>query len=85
MAGLSPSSSGPVYGVTDPVERARLRAELDGMIAHLYGLSHDEFAHILASFPLVAESVKAAALCAYDMPAYPNSLALPEAAHSASL
>ena len=84
-AGLSPLSPGPVYGVTDPVERARLRAELDGMIAHLYGLSHDEFAHILASFPLVAESVKAAALCAYDMPAYPNSLALPEAAHSASL
>ena len=54
-----------VYGVMEVAERARLRAELDGLIAHLYGLSHDEFAHILASFPLVADSVKTAALCAY--------------------
>jgi len=55
----------PVYGVTDLVERACLRAELDGLVAHLYGLSHDEFAHILASFPLVGEDVKAAALNAF--------------------
>jgi hypothetical protein len=55
----------PVFGVTDATERARLRAELDGLIAHLYGLSHDEFAHILASFPLVAHTVKTAALGAY--------------------
>lgn len=54
-----------VYGVTDAAGRAQLRAELDGLIAHLYGLSHDEFAHILASFPLVADSVKTAALQAY--------------------
>ena len=52
-------------GVTDPVERARLRAELDGLIAHLYGLSEAEFAHILGGFPLVAEPVKIAALKAY--------------------
>jgi len=50
---------------TDPVERARLRAELDGLIAHLYGLTESEFAHILTTFPLVAETVKAAALNAY--------------------
>lgn len=38
-------------GITDDKERARLRAELDGLVAHLYGLSEDEFAHVLASFP----------------------------------
>ena len=52
-------------GATDPVERARLRAELDGLVAHLYGLTESEFAHILATFPLVAEPAKVAALNAY--------------------
>ena len=52
-------------GVTDPIERARLRAELDGLIAHLYSLSEAEFAHILGTFPLVAEAIKNAALNAY--------------------
>ncbi len=52
-------------GATAPAERAQLRAELDGMIAHIYGLSDAEFAHVLATFPLVAGSVKAAALAAY--------------------
>ena len=48
-------------GATDPAERARLRAELDGLVAHLYGLSETEFTHILATFPLVPEPVKIAA------------------------
>lgn len=48
-------------GVTEPFERARLRAELDGMIAHLYELTEVEFAHILNNFPLVPEPVKVAA------------------------
>jgi len=52
-------------GATDPAERARLRAELDGLVAHLYGLTEEEFAHILATFPLVDASVKDAALAAY--------------------
>lgn len=52
-------------GATDPNQRARLRAELDGLVAHLYGLSESEFAHILATFPLVAEPVKIAALNAW--------------------
>ncbi|MDX9708036.1 MAG: hypothetical protein RBT64_00655 [Trichloromonas sp.] len=52
-------------GVTDPVERARLRAELDGLIAHLYGLTEEEFAYILTTFPLVADPVKIAAQNAY--------------------
>jgi hypothetical protein len=49
----------------EPAERARLRAELDGLIAHLYGLTESEFAHILTTFPLVAEPVKQAARNAY--------------------
>lgn len=52
-------------GVTNQVERASLRAELDGLIAHLYGLTEEEFAYILTTFPLVAEPVKIAALNAY--------------------
>ena len=52
-------------GATDPAERARLRAELDGLIAHLYGLTEAEFAHVLSTFPLVPEPVKIAALNAY--------------------
>lgn len=52
-------------GITDPAGRARLRAELDGMVAHLYGLTETEFAHILSTFPLVLEPVKVAARNAY--------------------
>lgn len=44
----------------------RLRAELDGIVAHVYGLTRAEFAHVLATFPLVAQAVKDAALAAYD-------------------
>lgn len=62
----SPASwRGEQFGATEPLERARLRAELDGLIAHLYGLTEAEFAHILTTFPLVAEPVKVAALNAY--------------------
>lgn len=52
-------------GVTDPVERAKLRAELDGIVAHLYELTEEEFAYILTTFPLVADPVKVAARNAY--------------------
>jgi len=52
-------------GITNEVQRARLRAELDGMIAHIYGLSEAEFAYILNAFPLVSEPVKVAAQNAY--------------------
>lgn len=52
-------------GATNPVERARLRAELDGLVAHLYGLTEEEFAHILSTFPLVPAEVKEAAMQAY--------------------
>jgi len=52
-------------GATDPVERARLRAEIDGMVAHLYGLTEADFTHILGTFPIVQDEVKAAALAAF--------------------
>ena len=52
-------------GATEPAERNRLRAELDGLIAHLYGLTEDEFAYILTTFPLVPDPVKVAAHNAY--------------------
>lgn len=52
-------------GATDPAERARLRAELDGLVAHLYGLTEEEFKHILGTFPLVKQEVKDAALEAF--------------------
>lgn len=40
-------------GATDPAERQRLRDEIDALVAHLYGLSRADFAHILGTFPLV--------------------------------
>jgi hypothetical protein len=52
-------------GVINPAARAQLRAELDGLVAHLYGLTEDEFAYILTTFPLVAQPVKDAALEAF--------------------
>lgn len=52
-------------GVTNEVERRRLRAELDGLVAHLYGLTEEEFTYILTTFPLVADPVKIAAQNAY--------------------
>ncbi|MCC5653536.1 ATP-binding protein [Nostoc sp. XA013] len=62
-------------GVTDEAERAKLRAELDGMVAHLYGLTEDEFSYILTTFPIVNATVKEAALSAYRtfVPMFANS------------
>ena len=52
-------------GATDPAQRAKLRAELDALIAHLYGLTEQEFAHILSTFPLVPHETKDAALAEF--------------------
>jgi hypothetical protein len=38
---------------TDPATRQHLRDEIDALVAHLYGLSRDDFNHILSTFPLV--------------------------------
>lgn len=43
-------------------ERNQLRAELDGIIAHIYGLSDEEFSYILSTFPIVEESHKVKSL-----------------------
>lgn len=52
-------------GITDATGRAQLRAELDGIVAHLYGLTETDFAHILTTFPLVDDAVKLAARNAF--------------------
>ena len=52
-------------GVTNEIERGKLRAELDGIISHIYGLTEGEFSHILSTFPVVADPVKLNALNAY--------------------
>lgn len=49
-------------GVTDSAPRAKLRAELDAMVAHLYRLTEEEFAQILTTFPIVPEQTKQATL-----------------------
>jgi len=51
---------------TDPEERAQLRAEIDAIVAHLYGLTREEFAHILSTFPLVEDGVKRAAMREFE-------------------
>lgn len=53
------------YGVIETTERVKIRAELDGLIAHLYGLTEEEFTHILSTFPLVPDPVKVATHNAY--------------------
>jgi hypothetical protein len=46
--------SGEGSGVRAGLEvRARLRDEIDALVAHLYGLTRTEFDHILGTFPLV--------------------------------
>ena len=53
-------------GVTDPNERARIRAEIDAIVAHLYGITREEFAHILSTFPIVAGETKRAAMREFE-------------------
>jgi len=40
----------------DELRRQSLRAELDGIYAHLYNLSRDDFAYILDTFPIVRQA-----------------------------
>jgi hypothetical protein len=76
-------------GVTDTAERAKLRQELDGLVAHLYGLTEEEFAYILTTFPLVAEPEKNATIAAFralaPKPGDPEISALVAAGESAKL
>jgi hypothetical protein len=43
----------PAPFVWDTGRRARLRAELDAVYAHLYGLTREELAYVLDTFPIV--------------------------------
>lgn len=57
-------------GATDPEERAAIRAEIDGRVAHLYGLTEEEFHHILfhdaiTGFHRVPDGVREDAMAAY--------------------
>jgi hypothetical protein len=58
---------GPHCGVHDRLpdrrdtgDRAQLRAEIDAYVAHLYGLSRDDFAYILDTFPVLKNKEKKA-------------------------
>jgi len=57
FADLWQSVTGKAWGAsssaTDPDERQRLRDEINAIVAHLYGLSREDFDHILGTFPLV--------------------------------
>ena len=50
---------------TQEYERNQLRAELDGIIAHIYGLTEEEFAYILSTFPIVPQPHKVSSQNAY--------------------
>jgi hypothetical protein len=76
-AAMPGSSWSPAVAAIDETERARLRAELDGIIAHLYGLTEQEFCHVLATFPRVEQPIKDAALAAYqEFALAPDDLAI---------
>jgi len=65
----TPNSGGdqevPKLGDLGVSEREKLRAEIDGMVAHLYGLNEVEFKHILSTFPIVEERIKEKTLKAF--------------------
>ena len=48
-------------------ERNKLRAEIDSIVAHLYGLSEEEFSHILTTFPLATDIQKQATIEAFKL------------------
>jgi hypothetical protein len=43
----------PACAASAPGERAHLRAEIDALVADLYGLSEADFAYILTTFPIL--------------------------------
>ena len=62
---FGPRATHRTHGERTPEGRAKLRAEIDAQVAHLYALTEPEFTHILSTFPLVPAPVKAAALAEY--------------------
>lgn len=51
--------------VANSVDYNQFRAELDGLIAHLYKITEEELTYILSTFPLVANPIKVATQNAY--------------------
>lgn len=64
---FSPKATHRTHGEHSPEGRAKLRAEIDAQVAHLYGLTDSEFAHILGTFPLVDPGVKESALTEFRL------------------
>jgi len=64
-AARSAGLQGHKEGASEPAERARLQAEIDGLVAHIYGLTEQEFTHVLSTFPLVPAPHTTAARNAY--------------------
>jgi hypothetical protein len=52
-------------GMSEPAKLGQLRADLDGLIAHRYDLTEEEFPGVMSTFPLAADPVKLAAQNAY--------------------
>jgi len=57
---------GEVPALTDSVARNKLIAKLDARVAHLYGLTYEEYQAVLETFPLVDEQQKKRCLIAYN-------------------
>jgi hypothetical protein len=51
---------------TEPAEQMPEYAELQALVAHLYGLNEDDFAHVLTTFPLIPEEIKSRALALFN-------------------
>lgn len=47
-----------VNEITDAIERKKLIAKLDAMVAHLYLLTYEQYQTVLSSFPLVDDSYR---------------------------
>lgn len=53
------------HNVSGASDRPVLRAEIDAIVAHLYGITESEFRHMLAAFPLVPKETKEQALATF--------------------
>ncbi len=58
-------ATGVSHGLDNESDRALARAQLDAMVAKLYGITKEELAFILEKFPIVDEKQKEAVLRAY--------------------
>jgi hypothetical protein len=62
---FGPRATHRTHGECTSEGRAKLRAEIDAQVAHIYALTEPEFTHILSTFPLVPEDAKQAALAEF--------------------